>query len=118
MFHRYFALICHLMNYGEKDFNTPFAFCTVLDGKNVQNHLLSLYQHTVYCSFKDRGALYSLLNLTKEQKAQGVITTSAGNHAQALAYQSLKLDIRATVVMPVQAPVVKVHRKSCFFSVL
>lgn len=53
-----------------------------------------------------------MLNLSEEQKAKGVITTSAGNHAQALAYQSLKLGIEATVVMPLQAPIVKVSNQS------
>ena len=59
-------------------------------------------------SFKDRGALTALLNLTEEERNRGVITTSAGNHAQALAYQGSKLGIPVTVVMPVQAPLVKV----------
>nr|XP_002129370.1 uncharacterized protein LOC100178137 [Ciona intestinalis] len=60
-------------------------------------------------SFKDRGALYSLLKLSDEQRRGGVVTTSAGNHAQALAYQGRKLNIPVTVVMPMQAPLVKVN---------
>uniref|UniRef100_H2YW48 L-serine ammonia-lyase n=1 Tax=Ciona savignyi TaxID=51511 RepID=H2YW48_CIOSA len=60
-------------------------------------------------SFKDRGAIYSLLNLSEEQRLGGVVTTSAGNHAQALAYQGRKLNIPVTVVMPNQAPLVKVN---------
>jgi len=52
-----------------------------------------------------------LLNLSDEEKSRGVITTSAGNHAQALAYQGSKLGIPVTVVMPVQAPRVKVFIK-------
>ena len=61
-----------------------------------------------FYSFKDRGALNALLNLSEEEKIRGVITTSAGNHAQALAHQGSKLGIPVTVVMPCQAPLVKV----------
>lgn len=59
-------------------------------------------------SFKDRGALLALLSLTNEQKQRGVVTTSAGNHAQAMAFQGGKLGIPVTVVMPKTAPLVKV----------
>ncbi|XP_039274664.2 L-threonine ammonia-lyase-like isoform X1 [Styela clava] len=59
-------------------------------------------------SFKDRGALLALMNLTEEQKKRGVVTTSAGNHAQAMAFQGGKLGIPVTVVMPKTAPLVKV----------
>jgi len=60
-------------------------------------------------SFKDRGALYALMNLTEEQKQRGVVTTSAGNHSQAMAYQAGKLNIPVTVFMPETAPRVKVN---------
>jgi len=49
-----------------------------------------------------------LLNLSEEEKSRGVITVSAGNHAQGLAHQALKLGVSVTVVMPVQTPLVKV----------
>ncbi|EDO45131.1 predicted protein [Nematostella vectensis] len=62
-------------------------------------------QHTG--SFKERGALNTLLLLSKEQKRRGVIAASAGNHAQALAYHGNKLKIPVTVVMPENAPLVK-----------
>ena len=48
------------------------------------------------------------MNLTDEEKKRGVITTSAGNHSQAMAYQGGKLGVPITVVMPIQAPLVKV----------
>jgi threonine dehydratase len=59
-------------------------------------------------SFKDRGSLNRLLNLTAEERARGVVTASAGNHAQALAYHSSRLGIPCTVVMPETAPLIKV----------
>ena len=60
-------------------------------------------------SFKERGALNRLLHLTEEERATGVITASAGNHAQAVAFHALRLGIPATVVMPETTPLVKVQ---------
>jgi threonine dehydratase len=59
-------------------------------------------------SFKDRGSLNRLLDLTPEERARGVVTASAGNHAQALAYHCGRLDIPAAVVMPEGTPLIKV----------
>lgn len=59
-------------------------------------------------SFKERGALNKLLSLGDEERRRGVITASAGNHAQALAYHATRLGIAATVVMPEATPLVKV----------
>jgi len=59
-------------------------------------------------SFKERGARNALAQLPPEQRKRGVIAASAGNHAQALAYQGKLLGIPATVVMPQYAPLIKV----------
>ena len=59
-------------------------------------------------SFKDRGALNALLTLPAASRRRGVVTASAGNHAQALAYHCARLGIRAEVVMPDHTPLVKV----------
>ena len=59
-------------------------------------------------SFKERGARNALAQLPVDQQKRGVIAASAGNHAQALAYQGKLLGIPATVVMPKFAPLVKV----------
>ncbi len=59
-------------------------------------------------SFKERGARNALAQLPPEQQKRGVIAASAGNHAQALAYQGKLLGIPATVVMPRFAPLIKV----------
>jgi threonine dehydratase len=64
-------------------------------------------QHTG--SFKERGARNALTQLSPEQQKRGVIAASAGNHAQALAYQGKLLGIPATVVMPKFAPLIKVN---------
>src|SRR5918998_945263 len=59
-------------------------------------------------SFKERGARNALAQLSPEQQERGVIAASAGNHAQALAYQGKLLGIPATVVMPKFAPLIKI----------
>ena len=60
-------------------------------------------------SFKDRGALNKLLQLSEQEKAAGVIAMSAGNHAKAVAYHAQRLGIPATIVMPVATPNIKVE---------
>ena len=60
-------------------------------------------------SFKERGAHNALSRLSPEQKKKGVIAASAGNHAQALAYQGKLLGVPATVVMPKFAPLIKIN---------
>jgi threonine dehydratase len=59
-------------------------------------------------SFKDRGALLKLASLSETERARGVITMSAGNHAQAVAYHAQRLRIPATIVMPETTPFVKI----------
>ena len=59
-------------------------------------------------SFKDRGALNKLLQLSPEEQKKGIVTASAGNHAQAVAYHASRLGICATVVMPEFTPLIKV----------
>ena len=65
-------------------------------------------------SFKERGALNKLLLLDAEQRRQGVIAMSAGNHAQALAYHGSRLGIRVTIVMPRHTPNAKVEQTRVF----
>jgi threonine dehydratase len=61
-------------------------------------------------AFKERGALNKLLSLSPDERAQGVVAMSAGNHAQAVAYHAGRLGIDATIVMPTPTPFVKVQR--------
>src|SRR6201990_2897407 len=65
-------------------------------------------------SFKERGALNTLLQLTPEERKRGVIAMSAGNHAQGVAYHAGRLGIPATIVMPVTAPFTKVKHTRDF----
>jgi len=59
-------------------------------------------------AFKERGALNKLLTLTAEQRAQGVIAASAGNHAQGVAYHAGRHGVRALIYMPLPTPLTKV----------
>jgi len=59
-------------------------------------------------SFKERGALNSILQLSISQRKKGIIAASAGNHALALAYHGGRLNVPVTVVMPTYAPQTKV----------
>lgn len=62
------------------------------------------------CSFKERGARYALLKLSDDERKNGVISASLGNHAQGLSYHAYKLGIQCTVVMPVTAPIMKIQK--------
>ena len=65
-------------------------------------------------SFKERGALNCLAQLTDEQRRHGVIAVSAGNHAQGVAYHAQRLGLPAVIVMPRFTPMVKVERTRGF----
>lgn len=65
-------------------------------------------------SFKDRGALNRLLDLDGEERRRGIVTASAGNHAQAVAYHGARLGVPVEVVMPEHTPLVKVANTRSF----
>lgn len=84
------------------DYSTTFSKLT---GCNVYLKLECLQKTG---AFKVRGAYNKLFSLSDEQKLRGVVTASAGNHAQGVAYSSKILGIKCTVVMPVNASPAKV----------
>ena len=61
-------------------------------------------------AYKVRGAYYKISTLTDEERSHGLITASAGNHAQGVAYAARKYDVPATIVMPTTTPLIKVER--------
>jgi threonine dehydratase len=83
----------------------PAPRLTALTGAEV---LVKYENLQVTNSFKERGALNKLAALGPEERARGVIAMSAGNHAQAVAYHAARLEIPATIIMPVTTPFVKV----------
>lgn len=60
-------------------------------------------------SFKLRGAFNKILSLTDSEKEKGIIATSSGNHAQGVAYAAKKLGIKAILILPESAPLIKVE---------
>lgn len=61
-------------------------------------------------AYKVRGAYYKISTLTEEERQKGLITASAGNHAQGVAYAAKRYGLRAVIVMPTTTPLIKVNR--------
>ena len=61
-------------------------------------------------AYKVRGAYYKLSTLTDEERKKGLITASAGNHAQGVAYAAKSYGVKAVIVMPTTTPLIKVNR--------
>jgi threonine dehydratase len=61
-------------------------------------------------AYKVRGAYYKISTLSDEERAKGLITASAGNHAQGVAYAAKRFGAKAVIVMPTTTPLIKVNR--------
>ncbi len=61
-------------------------------------------------AYKVRGAYYKMSTLTEDERQKGIITASAGNHAQGVAYAAKCYGVKATIVMPTTTPLMKVNR--------
>lgn len=94
--------------------NTPFLHSQTLSELTGAEIWLKFENLQFTGSFKQRGALNKLHSLTPDERARGVVTVSAGNHAQGVAYHAQQLGIPATIVMPVNTPSVKAQRTAKF----
>ena len=65
-------------------------------------------------AYKLRGAYYKISTLTEEERAKGLITASAGNHAQGVAYAAKAYGAKAVIVMPTTTPLIKVERTKSY----
>ena len=65
-------------------------------------------------AYKIRGAYYKISTLTDEERQKGLITASAGNHAQGVAYAAKAYGVKATIVMPSSTPLIKVNRTKSY----
>ena len=65
-------------------------------------------------AYKLRGAYYKISTLSEEEKTKGLITASAGNHAQGVAYAAKAYGVKATIVMPTTTPLIKVERTKSY----
>lgn len=87
---------------------TPTLHSQTLSQLTGANVWLKFENHQFTAAYKERGALNTLLQMSAEARAKGVIAASAGNHAQGLAYHGQRLGIPVTIVMPKPTPTVKV----------
>ena len=65
-------------------------------------------------AYKIRGAYYKISTLSDEERQKGLITASAGNHAQGVAYAAKAYGVKATIVMPSSTPLIKVNRTKAY----
>ena len=89
-------------------YNSPCRVSAELSRMAGQHVHLKLDNLQRTGAFKERGALNKILTLTEQERQRGVITASAGNHAQAVAYHACARGINAQIVMPLMTPLVKV----------
>jgi threonine dehydratase len=75
---------------------------------------LKFENHQFTASFKERGALNKMAQLSVDERSRGVLAVSAGNHAQGVAYHAQRMGVPATIVMPRFAPAVKVENTRRF----
>lgn len=93
----------------------PFVIATKFDRSHTLSEMLGVelwlkFENLQFTgSFKERGALNRIHALSDDERKRGVITVSAGNHAQGVAYHARRLGIPATIVMPAPTPTVKVE---------
>lgn len=87
---------------------TTMVKCPVLEEMTGNRIYFKLENLQKTGSFKVRGALNKITNLTEEEKKNGVIASSAGNHAQGVALGATAMGIESTIVMPATAPLAKV----------
>lgn len=65
-------------------------------------------------AYKLRGAYYKISTLTEEERSKGLITASAGNHAQGVAYAAKRYGCKAVIVMPIGTPLIKINRTKSY----
>lgn len=84
----------------------PSPFLSALSGNHVY---LKPENMQVTGAYKIRGAYYKISTLSEEEKTRGLVTASAGNHAQGVAYAARAAGVKATIVMPNTTPLLKVN---------
>lgn len=87
---------------------TELMYSSIFSNESGNEIYLKPENLQVTGAFKIRGAYNKISKLSEEEKKRGVIASSAGNHAQGVAYAAQKLGIKATIVMPKTTPLIKV----------
>ena len=91
---------------------TPLELAPRLSSRLANEVLLKREDLQPIFSFKLRGAYNKIAHLSEEQRSRGIITASAGNHSQGVAFSARKLGLRAVIVMPQTTPQIKVEAVS------
>ncbi|MCC7107724.1 MAG: threonine ammonia-lyase [Deltaproteobacteria bacterium] len=99
---------------GDSVRTTPCDFAEALSAHTGARVTLKLENLQVTGSFKARGAGNKLALMGAEERGRGVVCASAGNHAQGVAFHAQRLGVKATIVMPVGTPLIKVARTQAF----
>ena len=89
---------------------TKLIFSDFLSGQTGNKVYLKPENMQFTGAYKLRGAYYKMSTLTEEERGRGLITASAGNHAQGVAYAAKCYGAKATIVMPTTTPLIKVNR--------
>ena len=89
---------------------TPLIYSEYLSGLTGGKVYLKPENMQLTGAYKVRGAYYKISTLSDEEKERGLITASAGNHAQGVAYAARQCGAKAVVVMPTTTPLIKVER--------
>ena len=88
---------------------TPLMYSPIFSEESGNNIYIKPENLQKTGAFKIRGAYNKMLKLTEAEKQRGVIASSAGNHAQGVAYAARELGIKAVIVMPKTTPLIKVQ---------
>ena len=89
---------------------TPLQYSRYFSEVTGGRVYLKLENLQVTNSFKIRGTINKILHLTEQEKEQGIVTASAGNHAQAVAIGAEKLNLRVKIVIPTTTPTIKLNK--------
>jgi threonine dehydratase len=93
---------------------TPLTYSEKLSAMTDCRLYLKLENLQMTGAYKERGALSKTLRLSEQEKRAGIVTSSAGNHAQGVAYAAKRIGIPATIVMPETTPLSKVQGTQAF----
>lgn len=88
---------------------TPLLYSNIFSKSSNNNIYMKCENLQLTGAYKIRGALNKIMSLTAEEKARGVICSSAGNHAQGVAYASSLAGVNSSIVMPETTPYLKVE---------
>ncbi len=89
---------------------TKLVYSEYLSGQTGNKVYLKPENMQYTGAYKVRGAYYKISTLSQEEREKGLITASAGNHAQGVAYAAQRFGVKATIVMPTTTPLIKVNR--------